>query len=208
MHLLIDYISQRSNLPREELEWLARAGERRTLRQGEAFCQIGQARHEYGFLLEGILQVYGVSPRGERVVLDLIFPGAFALAFSGASRGLPADACIEAVTACTLQVWPYELRRTAFTRHAEWLRLGLRMAEDTFNQKHQRYLTMRVLNAHERYASMVAELPDGWQRIPQHLIASYLGITPQYLSRIRRTNRNPTKMAARRAEVATVLARE
>ncbi len=207
MHLLVDYITRRSNLPREEAEWLARASERRGLRKGEAFCQIGQARHEYGFLLDGILQVYGVSPRGERIVLDLLFPGTFALAFSGASRGLPADACIEAVTACTLQVWPYELRHKAFARHAEWLRLGLRMAEDAFNQKHQRYLSMRVLNAEERYAAMVAELPDGWRRIPQHLIASYLGITPQYLSRIRRTNRDPVR-AAVRPEPATVAPRK
>ena len=196
--MIAEYISARSKLPREEVEWMGRVAEHRVLGRGEAFCRIGQTRHEFGFLLDGILQVYGVSSRGDKVVLDLIFPGTFALAMSGASRGLPADACIEAVTACTLKVWPYELRHTAFARHAEWLRLGLRMAEDSFNQKHQRYLAMRVLSAEERYAKMARELPRSWQLIPQHLVASYLGITPQYLSRIKRAHQAVARARARK----------
>ncbi|MCK8784412.1 Crp/Fnr family transcriptional regulator [Roseomonas sp. NAR14] len=182
----MDYIARRSDLPDEEIQWMLGLGEQRALRPGDAFCRIGQTHHEVGLLQSGILQVYSVSQRGEKVVLDLILPGHFALALHGVSRGLPSDVCIEAVTPCTVIAWPYELRRAAFARHPGWLRLDARLVEDAFNRKHRRYMGLRVLTAEERYDRMLSELPGIWQLLPQYLIASYLAITPQYLSRLKR----------------------
>ena len=77
---LAETIARVSRLPPGEVEWMQAMAERRTLRRGEAFCNIGQTRHERAFLHEGILQVYAVSTQGEHVVLDFMFPGSLAMA--------------------------------------------------------------------------------------------------------------------------------
>jgi CRP-like cAMP-binding protein len=49
-------------------------------------------------------------------------------------------------------------------------------------------------SAEERYAELVAQHPDYLQRFPQHMIASYLGISPETLSRVRhKAPHNPPK---------------
>lgn len=186
---LAECIGQRCKLPPGEVEWLRGIAERRSFPRGGVFCGIGQTRHELGFVHEGILQVYAVSEDGAQALLDFIFPGAFALALRSAIQGTPSEVCFEAVTPCVLSVWPYEVRHAAFARHVEWERLAARLTEETFIRKQARDLSLRMRSAQERYLEMLSELPGAGRGIPQHLLASYLGITPQYLSRLRREAR-------------------
>jgi CRP-like cAMP-binding protein len=195
---LAESIARVCRLPPGEVEWMQAMAERRTLRRGEAFCSIGQTRHERAFLHEGILQVYAVSTQGEHVVLDFMFPGSLAMALRGALLGIPSEVCIEAVTPCVLSVWPYEVGAAASARHVEWERLVAWVVTQAFLRKQQRDLALRVHSARERYAAMAAELPGAGQDIPQHLLASYLAITPQYLSRLKREARNQRRPARRR----------
>ncbi len=187
---LKDYLRRHVRLTRDDVAWICGISEHLLIRRGTPFDTAGQAGCGCGFLLDGVLQSYGVSPHGQRVVLDLIFPGTLAPPPTAAGQGGLAGACVEAVTTCTLRFWPGELCRTVLDRHAGWQRLRLRVVEEALLHGHQRYLTARMLTAEERYARMAGELPQEWQRLPQRLIASYLGITPQYLSLIRRKQRN------------------
>lgn len=183
---LTPFLRRHTDLPASEADWLERQGRRRTLVRGEAFCTVGQIVHEWGFLEEGILQVYGVQSDGAHATLDFMFPGHFAIAFEAALRGTASNVCFEAVTPCTLVAWPYAIHATALAHHPSWVRLTLRMTEDAFLRKHQRFMSLRVQTAEERYASLAQDLPPGWEQIPQHMLASFLDITPQYLSRLKR----------------------
>ena len=192
------YIRQKCALPAGELEWFEGIAERRFVPRSGVFCGIGQACHELGFVHEGILQVYAVSAEGTQVVLDFVFPGAFALALRSAVAGAPSEVCFEAVAPCVLSVWPYGMRHAAAARHVEWERLEARMTEEMFARKQQRDLSLRTRSARERYGDMASELPDAGRSIPQRLLASYLCVTPQYLSRLRREERQQTSAARRR----------
>lgn len=183
---LAAYVLGRADLPASELTWLNERGKTRSLPRGAVFCDIGQAEHELGFVERGILQVYAVSSDGDNVVLDFQFPGSCALALDAAVKEQPSQVCVRAVTPCQLRVWPYDLRLEARERHRGWDRLAVRMTEDAFVRKHQRYVSLRTRTARERFDELDSEFPPGWRDIPQHLIASYLAITPQYLSTLRR----------------------
>ena len=97
---------------------------------------------------------------------------------------MPTKRCTTAP--CVLSVWPYEVGEVASARHVEWERLVAWVVAQAFLRKQQRDLALRTHSARERYIAMAAELPDAGQDIPQRLLASYLAITPQYLSRLKR----------------------
>ncbi|MCS0505022.1 Crp/Fnr family transcriptional regulator [Ancylobacter mangrovi] len=185
MSSLSNYILQRADLPLEEIEWFEAQAEHRLLTKGEVFCRVGQSDHELGFLESGILQVFTPGSDGRNIVLDFIFRGGMALALDAAVKGVPSEVGMQAVIPCAMWVWPYRLRQEAAARHPEWNTLALRMTEETFSRKQQRYLALRQRTARERFADMDKELPADWRLIPQHLLAAYLDITPQYFSRLK-----------------------
>ena len=180
------FLLDRCHLPEAEIEWLEAAGKPRLLKRGDVFCGIGQQQHELGVVHRGILQVYAVSVEGKHVVLDFVVAGMMALALSSALRGVPSEVAFEAVTPCRLSVWPYELRLAAFRRHAEWRRLAARMTEEAFLRKQQNELALRMYDARERFRQATSAFPDQGRAIPQHVLASFLSITPQYLSRLKK----------------------
>ncbi|MDD3519324.1 MAG: Crp/Fnr family transcriptional regulator [Chromatiales bacterium] len=67
-----------------------------------------------------------------------------------------------------------------------WIDVGRRIAEAAYRHTQHRTLSLLTLPARERYLQLLRESPALFEIAPQHCIASYLGITPQSLSRIRR----------------------
>lgn len=173
-------------LPPAELAWMQAHGRRRQLGRGEAFCEIGATVHELGYLAQGLLVVTGETSAGDVVVLDFAVPGYFISPLDAVIRGIPAQVRIAAVVPSRMVVWSDDIRRQALRRHPAWQAVEVQVLEDAYCRKHQRYLSLRTLNARERFAELVAEWPSGWRQIPQHLLAAYLAITPQYLSRLKR----------------------
>ncbi len=183
---LAAYIRERCDAPPEELAWLAGVAQLRKLPRRAQFCRIGQIDHEIAYVESGIVQTFVMAPDGRRIVLDFSFPGGWVVALETASRDLPSQVCCEAVTPCVLTTFPFALSRVAVTRHRAWEHLAARMVEEAFIRKQQRYFSLRTRTAEQRYATLATELSAGWEAIPQQFLASYLDITPQYLSAIKR----------------------
>jgi CRP-like cAMP-binding protein len=83
--------------------------------------------------------------------------------------------------------WPYQLRLDLYASDMEWQKLGRRIAELLYIRKEQRELSFLLLDAPARYQRFCAQFGQQADRIPQYYIASYLGIRPQSLSRLRKT---------------------
>ncbi|MBO9713834.1 Crp/Fnr family transcriptional regulator [Sphingomonas sp.] len=183
------HLLDEAGLPPSEVRWWLENARHRRFRAGEAFCEIGQRTYDFAILRSGIVQVYGLTGGGDRVVLDFVFPGGAVMALDAAIRGIASEVVIEMVTGAELWIWPYELRLASFGRHPGWQRLEVLYLEQAFVRKHRRYKSLRTETSRERFARLHSELPPEWVQIPQGLVASYLDITPQYLSRLRAERR-------------------
>ena len=85
-----------------------------------------------------------------------------------------------------LTVWPFARARELFDGSVEWERFGRRLAEMLYLRKERRELDFLLLDAAGRFEAVRRELGDAAARIPRHLLASYLGIAPESLSRLRK----------------------
>jgi len=72
-------------------------------------------------------------------------------------------------------------------KNADFEHLGREMAEQLFLQWHEKSKSLLMDSATERYTKLIENRSQLPQRVPQYLIAEYLGITPESLSRIRKS---------------------
>lgn len=103
--------------------------------------------------------------------------------------GRPNQIVQEALTPCVIQEADYTGLEALFEEHRAVERLARKLAEQFFVQKEQREIDLVLLDAEARYDIFRSEFALLEQLIPQYHIASYLGITPTQLSRIRKARR-------------------
>ena len=188
-HPVAQFLRRLAPLPQDELERFITAGRARCLRAGEPFCTQGQQQHEIAFILRGIVRYHVALPSGDEATKDFSFAGGFTVSFGSATRGVPAQVAISAVVATDLLVWPWSTMTTLYESSALWQRVGRLAAEALYVRKEQRELSFLLQSASERYQAMHQRFGTQIDQIAQHHLASYLGIRPPSLSRLKRALR-------------------
>ena len=180
------YLRRFANLQVADIDSFVAKGRRRVFEAGECFCHVGQERHEVGFIQNGIVRYFVVSSDGSDATKDFSLNGTFTLSFGSAVLGKPAEVAIDAVVRTELLVWPYQVLLGLYDSDIEWQKVGRRVAEFLYVRKEQRELSFLQLDAEARYRKMLAQFGTQADAIPQYFLASYLGIRPQSLSRLKR----------------------
>ena len=175
-----------ANPPAKEIAHFVAQGKVRGLESGASFCHLGQTQHEVAFIKTGIVRYFVTLPTGDEASKDFSAAGGFTLSFGSATAKLPAQVAIAAVMPTELVVWPYQLLQDLYASGLEWQKLGRRMAEILYIRKEQRELSFLLSDAPARYQRFLDQFGAHAEQIPQYYIASYLGIQPQSLSRIRK----------------------
>ncbi len=188
-HPVAQFLRRLAPLPQDELDRFIAAGRERSLDAGEPFCTQGQQQHEIAFIRHGIVRYHVTLPSGDEATKDFSFEGGFTVSFGSATRGVPAQVAISAVTRTELLVWPWQTMTALYESSALWQRVGRLAAEALYVRKEQRELSFLLQSAAQRYHEMHLRFGAQLEQIAQHHLASYLGIRPQSLSRLKRSLR-------------------
>ncbi|MFT3710659.1 MAG: Crp/Fnr family transcriptional regulator [Archangium sp.] len=178
--------SRIAQMPQVELREFFASGREVKLQPEEAFVRLGEREHRVGFIHRGLVRYQVTTADGKDVTKDFGLSGTFTGSFGSALLGIPSQLSIIALEDCELTVWPWDTVRSGFERGAQWERFGRRIAELLYVRKEQRELDFLLRSAAERYADAVKLLGPAVTRIPQYHLASYLGIAPESLSRLKR----------------------
>jgi CRP-like cAMP-binding protein len=156
-----------------------------TLEQDDFFVRAGDVPKTIGFVISGILRLYYVDRDGNEYTKSFCAENSFVAAYSALLLEQPSRLFIQALEDTKLLIADYSAYRVLSENHACWQALNCKIAEFLFIKKEKRESALLLDDAKTRYLSFQEEYP-GWEtRIRQHHIASYLGITPVTLSRIR-----------------------
>jgi CRP-like cAMP-binding protein len=158
----------------------------RVLRKGEYFIEEGQTAKEIGFLESGIMRVFYKNDNDIEYNKHFFINPCLVGGYASLITNQPSQINQQALTDCTILVAKYSDIQALYAASPSFERAARIIAEHYFVQKEQREIELVLLDAEKRYAIFQKEFPTLQQQIPQYHIASYLGITPTQLSRIRK----------------------
>ena len=169
----------------EEWQMLLPFLEMRKLKKQQYFFPEGKVANEVGFVLEGMLRHF-YTKDGEEKTTYFYFENHFVSSYISCITKQPSQLTIEALSDCTIIVFPYDELSALFEKSITWQKFGRLMAEYLALGLEERMVGLLILSPEERYLELIkGNKTKIIERIPQHYIANYLGITPVSMSRIR-----------------------
>lgn len=185
LSLLEAYFSSLAPLAPGTFQFVAALFREAPLKKYDYFALEGRVEKRIGFLTEGVVRAFYRTSDGAEYNKHFFTAPSLIGAYSSLISGSVNQINQQALTDCMLWTADYQELTRLYAAHPELERIGRRNAELAFVEKEQREIDIVLLDADKRYENFRKNFPDLEQVIPQYQIASYLGITPTQLSRIR-----------------------
>ena len=184
--VLIAYFERKHSLSASEISILKSVFQPRALKKGEFFLREGEVPKNAAFVCKGFLRSYVIDDKGKEHIIQFAPENWWISAKVNADENAPSKIFIDAIEESDVLMIDMAGHRTLLEKvpvYAASFSMGIQKRGDA---KEKRIVNSLTATAEERYKDFLKDYPDIAQRIPQHMLASYLGITPETVSRIRR----------------------
>jgi CRP-like cAMP-binding protein len=178
------YISQFIELSDQEWAEKEKLLIPKSLKKGELLLTEGQVCNFVSFVNEGYFRVFRLVDDKE-VTVNFFFENSIASDYISFITRQPAKENIEALRDAEVLQLSYDSMQQLREQTPAFERFGRIIAEKSFIALYKRSNALLYKKPEELYLELRRQRPKIIERIPQYFIASYLGITPEYLSRIR-----------------------
>ena len=160
------------------------------------FHSHGNLCNEIMFLTSGVARSYVIDCNGRDYTCNFQFndpassiKNVFVTDYASIIRNEESKLYFESLTEIEVILIPVSQVKKLYEGNANWGRIGRIIAEEAYYITQQRTLSLLTMTATERYEQLINHIPSTISLIPELYIASYLGITPQSLSRIKKSLR-------------------
>lgn len=183
--LLLQKIKEHVVITDEEFDFCKTLFIPKKLRKRQYLLQEGDVNKYTSFVEKGMLRTYSVDEKGNEPILQFSFEGWWVADLYSFLTNEPSKYNIEAMEDCELLLitkpsWDIMLDKVpALERYFRIL------IQNSLIATQQRLMGSITETAQEKYTKLINNFPGCLHRVPQHMIASYLGITRETLSRVR-----------------------
>ena len=174
-----------SDFTKEELDLIEKNFYPKKLGKNEHLLHIGEVAKEVFFINKGIMRNYVPVVNKGQITNYFAEESMFNTSAVSFFSQQPSYEAVQAIEPCEGLAIQYEDLQKLYDRFHNWERLGRLFLQAILMQQDLRLRWFIEKSANERYESFLQTYPHLMQRIPQYHIASYLGITPESLSRLR-----------------------
>lgn len=181
----IKYLNEISPLSQETIHALSGLFKSVVLKEGAFFIEEGKYAKEIGFLESGVVRAFFVNADGKEYNKQFFVGPTLVGAYTSLLTKQKNRIAQKALTDCKLWTVSFDEIERLYAKFHDLERLGRKIAEYYFIEKEKKELEMALLDAEKRYLILREEFPSLEMKIPQYHIASYLGISPTQLSRVR-----------------------
>jgi CRP-like cAMP-binding protein len=188
-HLLLikksfDHITE-SDFPLDEIKKLTLNGFVKKYSHNEYFLQISEVSRYIGFVTDGLFRIFHTDSEGNDYTKNFMSSGEIIGSLAMLLSKEPSRLNIQALEYSEVVYINYDDILQLAEQNFIWQRLLQKLTETAYLDKEKRESDLLFFDAKTRYLNFIKEHPDWEKRIQQRFIASYLGMTPETLSRIR-----------------------
>ncbi|MEM6343633.1 MAG: Crp/Fnr family transcriptional regulator [Bacteroidota bacterium] len=181
---ILQQIQSRVKVNETEFAQFAAKCRQLVLKKKEIWQAAGETGQSLAFINEGIMRQY-YTREGEEKTDDFYAEGEFVGNYVSYLQQQPSRMAIQALSACELLVIDFDALQQLYQLSPSVERFARLIAEQKLISLHERTAGFLLDSPQERYAQLLEQKPNIHARVPLYLIAQYLGIHPESLSRIR-----------------------
>ena len=173
-------------LPDPKTDEFISIGNSRSISASDYFVRAGDVPFKIAYVNSGLFRYVYTNEKGDEFTKGIIVENFFLSSYSAMIMEKPSHFSIEALEDSQILEIAWQDFSQLLERDIFWVRFLLKFVEKGYMIKEKRERDLLLLDAETRYKNFLAEFPGMDQRIKQGIIASYLGIKPETLSRIRK----------------------
>ena len=181
--VLFDFISKYISLTDDEKNALLALDIFRTAKKGTILLKEGQKSKDSYFVLKGCIRTYYISDDIEKTTA--FYTEMEALTPNCVISQTPSEYYVSCVEDTILTVSSSDMEADINNKFPKFETMCRKLAEENLAKKEVDFDEFKTSSPEQRYLNLLEKRPDLVQRVPQHQLASYLGMKPQSLSRIR-----------------------
>jgi CRP-like cAMP-binding protein len=155
------------------------------LNKGDFFVKSGEINKNLALIKEGLLRYYYIKNNGDEINVFFRWEGNSVGAYQCFFNNSPSSLYIEALEPCVLLCMDYAVIEKLFEKNRKLEKAGKIILQNTLVETLERIESLIINNPEARYLNILKTNPKLYQRVPDKYLASFLGITPVSLSRIR-----------------------
>lgn len=139
-----------------------------------------------GFVESGAFRYIRTDKRGNEHIIGYAFQNEYIAEYTAYLYQIPSLVNIQAVTDSVIYMLPLDVMYAYWETNMETQRLGRIAAEQLYAQYYERVISLHSETPEERYLNLIKQCPDILNMLPLKEIASYLSVTPETISHIRK----------------------
>lgn len=183
--IVLNNVCKHVNLNRKEKDYFISLLEPKHLKKKEFQLTAGEICRQSTFVVEGCLKGFSVDKEGVEHILNFACKDWWIADLYSLLSEKPAILNIEAIADTEVLMLSREDQKILYNKIPKFERFFRILTENALVANHQRLINNLSLSAEERYHEFMKKYPTVLEYAPLHSIASYLGITPEFLSKIR-----------------------
>jgi len=185
-HPLWPYIDQFVSFTPEEQALFASKMELRQIKKGQILVELAEVCQETYFILQGLIRFFYLTEEGQEITGFIFDEGLFATSHESFFTQSPSFQVLESLEDGKVLALKYDDLEELYQRIPKTQELVRKIGQARMSNAQKVLASLIIHKPEDRYTSMLETRPDLIGRIPQKVLATYLGITPVSLSRIRR----------------------
>jgi CRP-like cAMP-binding protein len=189
MGKFIEYILQFGNLNKQQIDLIKSKATELELHKDDYYWEAGKTVKQIGFLTDGVLRVYYYNNKGEEITRYFIDENHLILQGNTIDEIYRPSEYISAIADCKMIVFSKQDWKEISETIIGWDNILQKIVSKYHSEKIARRSELISQDGMERYLDFIQKFPTLVNRVPLSFIASYLGITPSSLSRIRKNVR-------------------
>ena len=179
------FVSRYISLTGDERDFFHSLLIHRSLRKKQFLLKEGQICDFEAFILKGCIRTYYLDKEGVETILLFAVEEWWVSDIISFSERVPSNLFIETVEDSELLTIDYAAKMRLFEKIPTFERMFRLLLQRSLGVLQQRFYASVSQTAEERYRQFLDKYPQVAQRVPQHQIARYIGVSPEFLSKIR-----------------------